>query len=88
MTTAVWRPTEREAYPVLGVESYDGRGADIVVELATGDAHFMQSAPLEQIQVLPMRPGASWLPRATRYARSVVRARTARLIDCPLGGAS
>ncbi len=52
MTAAVWRPTEREAYPVLGVESYDGRCADAVIELPDG-ATAVTSIPLCDIEVRP-----------------------------------
>lgn len=66
MTAAVWRPTEREAYPVLGVEGYRGEYADVVVELpATGPN--LITVPVEDIRVSP--------------DRSIVRALTATFTD-------
>lgn len=66
MTGAVWRPTEREAYPVLGVEGYRGEYADVVVELpATGPN--LITVPVEDIRVSP--------------DRSIVRALTADFTD-------
>ncbi|AWN05067.1 hypothetical protein SEA_EASLEY_42 [Gordonia phage Easley] len=50
MTAAVWRPTPGEAYPVLGVEGYDVRCADAVVELPDG-ATALTSIPLCDIEV-------------------------------------
>ncbi|MCR8897258.1 hypothetical protein NWF34_09890 [Gordonia sp. GONU] len=68
MTAAVWRPTEREAYPVLGVESYSNRCADAVVELPDG-AKSRLPIPLCDIEVRPAPD------------RSVVRALTADFVD-------
>ena len=54
MSAAVWRPTRREAYPVLGVEGYRGEYADLVVELpATGPN--LITVPVEDIRVSPDR---------------------------------
>ena len=50
MTAAVWRPTPREAYPVLGIEGYSNRCADAVVELPDG-ATALTSIPLCDIEV-------------------------------------
>lgn len=78
MTAAVWRPTRREAYPVLGVDGYSGEYADVVVDLpATGPN--LITVPVEDIRVSP--------------DRSIVGALTATFTDhsradhCQCGGA-
>lgn len=54
MTSAVWRPTRRETYPVLGIESYCGDLVEAVVELpATGPN--LITVPVEDIRVSPTR---------------------------------
>ncbi|QFP97014.1 hypothetical protein SEA_SUERTE_43 [Gordonia phage Suerte] len=72
MTAAVWRPTRREAYPVLGVESYGGHYADVVVDLpSTGPTRI--TVPVEDIRVSPDRSivsalTADFTPRFTDHS--------------------
>lgn len=72
MTAAVWRPTRREAYPVLGVEGYRGEYADVVVDLpATGPN--LITVPVEDIRVSPDRSivsalTADFAPRFTDHS--------------------
>ncbi|QAY05781.1 hypothetical protein SEA_VASANTI_43 [Gordonia phage Vasanti] len=55
MTGAVWRPTRREAYPVLGIEKLhdDGAHADVVVEWPAIGPDLAMSVPRSQIEVRP-----------------------------------
>ncbi|QAY17648.1 hypothetical protein SEA_MARTEENA_44 [Gordonia phage Marteena] len=54
MTAAVWRPTRRETYPVLGIQSFGGEYAAAVVDLpATGPQ--LITIPIEDIRVSPDR---------------------------------
>ncbi|QOI66878.1 hypothetical protein SEA_BOSNIA_48 [Gordonia phage Bosnia] len=54
MIGAVWRPTRREAYPVLGIQGYIGDYAVSVVDLpATGPQ--LITIPIEDIRISPDR---------------------------------
>ncbi|QLF84187.1 hypothetical protein SEA_PYTHEAS_47 [Gordonia phage Pytheas] len=54
MTAAVWRPTRREAYPILGIQNYCGEYAAAVVDLpATGPQ--LITIPTEDIRISPNR---------------------------------
>ncbi|UYL87883.1 hypothetical protein SEA_MALISHA_54 [Gordonia phage Malisha] len=55
MTSAVWRPNRREAYPVLGVEKLhdDGVHADVVVEWPAIGPELATLVPRIQIEVRP-----------------------------------
>ena len=89
MTSAVWRPNRREAYPVLGVEKLhdDGVHADGVVEWPAIGPGLAKTVPLSQIE--GDCPG---LPPTAGQVRSIVRALTADFVDhsradrCRCGG--
>ncbi|QTF81753.1 hypothetical protein SEA_BEEGEE_50 [Gordonia phage BeeGee] len=51
MTAAVWRPTAREAYPVLGVQSFDAECADIVADLPAVGPELFTAVPIMSIEV-------------------------------------
>ncbi len=71
MTVAAWRPTRREAYPVLGVESYSGQYADVVVDLPSTGPNLI-TIPVEDIRISPDRSivsalTADFTPRFTDH---------------------
>ena len=69
MSTAVWRPTPDEAYPVIAIRDYslDGQHVDIVTYLPGWTSpDVMLSVPMRDIHLRP---------------RSIVRALTADFVD-------
>jgi hypothetical protein len=50
VTTAVWRPSTGEVWPVLGVVGYGQGAADVVVSMPAIDA-LIRQVPLDQIEV-------------------------------------
>lgn len=68
MTTAVWRPSRDESYPVIGVEGYDADGlhAEIVTHMPGWVGPDRAKVPLRQIKLRP---------------QSIVRALTAQFVD-------